>query len=93
MFGVSVFSLMGKCVGSVSQAEITGSEDTYGAAAPVIQWCGAKIIPSAQPEKAEHEQDDDDGSDEPDDSVHDGLLCWRGLIQARLAGAHRNGPA
>jgi hypothetical protein len=59
-------------VASVGQPENTGSEDTYSAAAPVTELRGAKIIPSAQPQKAEDEKDDDDGTDEPDDSVHDG---------------------
>jgi hypothetical protein len=56
----------------VVQAEIRGSEDTHSAAALVLHLRGANTTPSAQPEKAEHQQDDDDGTDEPDDSVHDG---------------------
>ncbi len=58
-------------VASVGHAQITGLEDTDDAAVQVALLRGANIIPSAQPEKAEHQQHDDDGTDEPDDSVHD----------------------
>ena len=40
----------------------------------------AMIMPLSQPEKAEHEKNDDDGADEPDDSVHSGYP-----LLARLA--------
>jgi hypothetical protein len=43
-----------------------GPEGTYRVHL-VPQLRGATVIPSAQPEKTEHEQDDDDGTDEPND--------------------------
>ena len=50
-------------VASAGQAEITGSEPSFSAAAQVTQLRGAKIIPSPQTEVSEHEKDDDDGTD------------------------------
>jgi hypothetical protein len=36
-------------------------------------------IPSTQPEKTQHEKDDDDGTHEPNDSIHEGFpLLARG---------------
>ena len=80
-------------VAPVGHAEITEPEDTYSAAAPVALLRGATTIPSAQPEVSEHKKDDDDGTDEPDDSVHDGCPLRARVGQARQAGAHRHGLA
>jgi hypothetical protein len=77
----------GALLASVAQVENRGPEDAYGAAARVPQWRGANTTPSAQPEKTEHEKDDDDGTDEPDDSVHDGCP-----LMARV-GCKRGSPA
>ena len=78
---------------SVGPAEITGSEDAYSAAAQGLQLRAAKIVSSAQPEETEHKKDDDDGTDEPDDSVHDGCPLLARVGQARPACAHRHEPA
>ena len=55
--------------------------------AQVPQWSGTTTVPSAQPQEAEYEKDDDDGTDEPDDSVHDGYP-----LPARV-GCKRGRPA
>ena len=39
-----------------------------------------------------HKKDDDDGTDQPDDSVHDGCPLTARVGQARQAGAHRPCP-
>lgn len=44
--------------------------------------------PSAQPEKAEHEKDDDDGAYEPDDSVHGGCPLVAQVGSKRRKPAH-----
>jgi hypothetical protein len=56
---------------SVGQTEITPSGRSFNATAPITQLRGAKIIPSAQTEEPEHEKNDDNGTNKPDDSVHD----------------------
>jgi hypothetical protein len=43
----------------------------------------ATVIASAQTKKSEHEKNDDDGTHEPDDSVHDGSSLLARLESAQ----------
>lgn len=72
---------------------ITLPQDTRNADHIGYSVARREEYPSAQPEKAEHNDDDDDRTDKPDDSVRDGCPLMARVWKAGRAYAHQSVPA